>query len=296
MPRGITQEQVNTAADAILQSGERATVERVREQLGTGSPNTITRMLEAWRLDLAERLRAVNATPALPDAVGQAMTQLWQLALECARRQEHQALEAERLALEKARNGWEVKVQEAQQARETAETQAAKDREAVQHASEQIITLQRLIHQLEAQLTGRTQTVQTLQAQIETLHDTGDTLQKQLATLEQRAEAERAAQEAHIRKVEDRAYTQVDQARTDLKAVRADLAQVRKQYEKARSDAASQIKALTQARVHAEGEAHRQRGKAEALAHQLKLNSPSKPSRKKPAKKAKPTKSHDVPR
>lgn len=47
MARGITQDQVNRAADAILGAGENPTVEKVRAELGTGSPNTITRMLDA---------------------------------------------------------------------------------------------------------------------------------------------------------------------------------------------------------------------------------------------------------
>jgi hypothetical protein len=49
MARGITQDQVNEAARSILTTGERPTVERVRIALGTGSPNTVTRMLDAWR-------------------------------------------------------------------------------------------------------------------------------------------------------------------------------------------------------------------------------------------------------
>ena len=55
MPRGITQDQVN-AADAILGTGENPTVEKVRAELGTGSPNTVTRMLDVWRGHLGERL------------------------------------------------------------------------------------------------------------------------------------------------------------------------------------------------------------------------------------------------
>jgi len=34
MPRGITQNQVNAAADAILGTGENPTVEKVRAELG----------------------------------------------------------------------------------------------------------------------------------------------------------------------------------------------------------------------------------------------------------------------
>lgn len=54
MRRGITQEQVNTAADALVAGGEKPTVEKIRVALGTGSPNTITRMLDTWRSGLAE--------------------------------------------------------------------------------------------------------------------------------------------------------------------------------------------------------------------------------------------------
>lgn len=49
MARGITQDQVNRAADAIMAAGENPTVEKVRAELGTGSPNTVTRMLDTWR-------------------------------------------------------------------------------------------------------------------------------------------------------------------------------------------------------------------------------------------------------
>lgn len=48
MARGVTQEQVNDAVEQLLLEGERPTIERVRAVLGTGSPNTLTRMLDHW--------------------------------------------------------------------------------------------------------------------------------------------------------------------------------------------------------------------------------------------------------
>ncbi len=59
MAKGITQDQVDTAADALVTSGERPTVERIRAFLGTGSPNTVTRMLEGWWQSLGRRLTAL---------------------------------------------------------------------------------------------------------------------------------------------------------------------------------------------------------------------------------------------
>lgn len=38
MARGITEQDVHTAADDIVTLGERPTVERIRAHLGTGSP------------------------------------------------------------------------------------------------------------------------------------------------------------------------------------------------------------------------------------------------------------------
>lgn len=70
MPRGITQDQVNQAADAITAAGERPTVERIRAHLGTGSPNTVTRMLDVWRQGLAERLQQASLLPELPGEMG----------------------------------------------------------------------------------------------------------------------------------------------------------------------------------------------------------------------------------
>ena len=57
MPKGITQEQVNAAADTLVAAGDKPTVEKIRQALGTGSPNTVTRMLDVWRSTLAQRLQ-----------------------------------------------------------------------------------------------------------------------------------------------------------------------------------------------------------------------------------------------
>ena len=132
MPRGITQDQVNAAADAILGAGENPTVEKVRAQLGTGSPNTVTRMLDAWRGQLGERLRQLSALPELPTPVGQAMMGLWQLATEHASQatagrfaEEHAALETARSTLATERQDWTARLEAAET--ERARTQAAKD-------------------------------------------------------------------------------------------------------------------------------------------------------------------------
>jgi hypothetical protein len=86
MRTGITQEQVNAAAHTILGAGENATVEKIRASLGTGSPNTVTRMLDASRNRLGERLREMSVLPDVPGSVGRAMVDLWRLAVNHAGR------------------------------------------------------------------------------------------------------------------------------------------------------------------------------------------------------------------
>lgn len=65
MARGITEQDVLEAADALLTRGERPTIERVRQEIGSGSPNTVNRHLDTWWASLANRIRGKNSA-ALP--------------------------------------------------------------------------------------------------------------------------------------------------------------------------------------------------------------------------------------
>ena len=47
--RSASQHEVNAACDAIIARGERPTVERVRVELGGGSPNSLTPQVRAWK-------------------------------------------------------------------------------------------------------------------------------------------------------------------------------------------------------------------------------------------------------
>jgi chromosome segregation ATPase len=68
MPRGITEDDVFAAADALLIRGERPTIERVRQTLGRGSPNTVNRLLDTWWTRLASRMNDRSAE-GLPTSV-----------------------------------------------------------------------------------------------------------------------------------------------------------------------------------------------------------------------------------
>ncbi len=91
--RGITSRDVELAADALLRAGERPTIEKIREKIGRGSPNTINPLLDAWWKRLASRLDAGPAAlHRLPESVAHVAEALWMQALDEGRRRAEQEL------------------------------------------------------------------------------------------------------------------------------------------------------------------------------------------------------------
>jgi chromosome segregation ATPase len=89
MARGITEKDVFTACDALVLAGERPTIERVRQKIGRGSPNTVSPMLDAWFKGLGRRLQDPGAfapAPNVPDPVIQAAQHFWEVAQAESRR------------------------------------------------------------------------------------------------------------------------------------------------------------------------------------------------------------------
>lgn len=240
MRTGITQDQVNQAADAILASGENPTVEKVRAELGTGSPNTVTRMLDTWRSGLAERLQKVLHLPELPPEVGQAMTMLWQLATEHAGQaiagrfaEEQAALETARNTLDAERRDWSTRLDAAEI--ERARAQAAKD--LAEHACATLDAQLQDSHALRADLA---QQRDRLLVQCDQLSVELQGVRAQLAEQQQAAAKERGRQEAYVRNLEDRAHQEVDRLRQEAK-----------QWQQ-RLDAAERIHREAQASFHAD--------------------------------------------
>ncbi|MHA6203510.1 DNA-binding protein [Dyella soli] len=217
MARGITQDQVNRAADAILGAGENPTVEKVRAELGTGSPNTITRMLDSWRGQLGERLRQLGALPDVPDSVGQVMIELWRLAAEQAERalesrfaRERSALEAAQALLAQERESWAARLEAAQT--NVAQAQAARD--LAEHACSTLDGQLQDSHALRADLLHQRDRLQD-QCDLQSVQI--HALRAQLDANQAAIRTERDRLEAHIRTVEDRAHLEVDQARQDVR-------------------------------------------------------------------------------
>ena len=108
--RGVQLEDVLTAADEIVAKGQKPTIERVRQHLGSGSPNTVSPMLDVWFERLPQRLAGLAAPQARPQldgpplAVLQAAERFWDVARREAEQVQVQKGEADRREIELQRD------------------------------------------------------------------------------------------------------------------------------------------------------------------------------------------------
>lgn len=99
MAVGGSENDVFAAADAVLPRGERPTVERVRLELGRGSPARVGGLLDQWWARLAERLNGETRLPALLGEVSQSFVAVWQQTIHLAQTVAEQALSEQRQVL-----------------------------------------------------------------------------------------------------------------------------------------------------------------------------------------------------
>lgn len=278
MAIGVPENDVFQAADAVLARGERPTVERVRAELGRGSPARVGQLLEQWWEELAQRLKGYALLPELPGDVAQAFAETWRLALaqgeaiaQSALMAEKNVLFAEQKTLIQERKVWDIALAEAQ----ASVAEHATQREL---ADRQLIERQTLVDQLAAQITDLTQQRNRLQSQGERNHDELRTLRNELA-----------ASQAHIQGIEDRAHQQVDHARQALKTLQQRLDREAREHGKALTRVTAQRDELRAALQKSEQQAAHQSGQVAALEAAIKQWRRDQPAGSKPAqKKARP--------
>jgi hypothetical protein len=174
--RGVTAADVERAADALFRAGERPTIEKVRAKLGTGSPNTINPLLDAWWKTASARLDAGPAAlHRLPESVAHVAEALWMQALDEGRRRAAQELSRD--------------------ARSAAHTKD--DLEVRSH----VLTLRE--GELESRLKDREGTQATLQAQV-----------RELTVLLRKEQATRDVQNRRISDLENQLLARVQRRRT----------------------------------------------------------------------------------
>jgi len=244
MARGVTQGQVTRAADALLARGERPTIEKVRAELGTGSPNTLLRLLEVWWAELAGRLAAQARAelPGIPDAVQRAMMTLWSEAVvitrqeaETRNKERERALQEREAALQAQFE--HVAAQEA--ARQQALILSQRECEA---ANASLANERRRTDDLQQSLAAALGSLTEAQATVAALRRAGEEAQKAFRADRERAEA---TEQRWLREV-DRAREEAKSAQQDARAARTKLASETKHRLKLEEDLAHQKRIMKQ--------------------------------------------------
>lgn len=215
--RGVQQEEVWAAADALIAAGERPTIERVRLKIGRGSPNTVSPMLEAWFATLAPRLGVAasgsqEAEEGVPKQLRQALDDVWVAAVASARDKADRALAPERDRLAQQDQELEAARQELSQ-REAALSERSV---ALEHALElaksqlrdQAAQLAKAGREMEQARSSLATLVQERDADRHQFDEQLRTLSQERERLEQRA----AANERRLLEEVDRARQEVKQA------------------------------------------------------------------------------------
>ncbi|MFN4361256.1 MAG: DNA-binding protein [Hylemonella sp.] len=253
--RGVQQAEVSAAADALLAQGQRPTVDRVRRQLGRGSPNTVGPMLEAWFVGLAPRLGypssengAVNAPPA---EIRQAMDALWHLARDQARQEARKALEDERDQLQSQRS--QLNEERSLLARDAA---ALVERDnlrnaALDRAQGQVDELALQLRDMQATLQQRESELRNVRVCLARAVEAKDAVQVEHQQAIQALLEERRRQEERFNATERRHLEEVDRSRQEAKSAQRLLtdsegraAAQRKNWEETLQLANGQIQAL----------------------------------------------------
>lgn len=272
MARGITESDVHTAADEIVRAGERPTVERIRAHLGTGSPNTVTRLLETWWQGLGDRLQAQYSrrpVPDAPEAVAALAGEWWGLALEHARAAALEALAADRSALQ-------AEQQALQQERDGFVTAATALRgqvdaaaQAERLASTQATELQRLANRLEGQVEEIAKQRDAALARAVEADTARQATDLRIQKLQDDARIERENLAQHVRAVEDRANAEIDRARQEVKELQTRLAAVTQEHAAAQKSLLLAAEQAKTAAAQANRDAGIERARADALEKQL---------------------------
>jgi len=254
MANGVPETDVFKAADAVLARGERPTVERVRTELGRGSPARVGQLLELWWEQLAQRLKGHALLPELPGEVAQTFAEAWRVALihasataQATLTEQQNALFAEQTSLTQERKLWEIALAEAR-------VDIAEGASKLSQTELQLTAHQSLVDQLTIQITDLRQQRDQLQGQLE----------RKWAELEA-LRTEHAATLAHIRAVEDRAHQQVDQARQEIKTLGQQQERARREHVKRIAEVTTQRDTLQAALRTAEQVAANQAGRVSAL-------------------------------
>lgn len=279
MATGITELDVWRASDALLLEGARPTIERVRQKIGRGSPNTVSPHLESWFRSLGARIQdpgAFSAPAAVPEPVAQAAAHFWESALAAARAEQAEANRQRWAELHEEGERLDALTEQLRLREANLENRERDLQEGLKVATGQLAATEERLRAAEAQLRQRDEALAVEQRQ---LADARNALLAHVADAErargEQAEALAATQERHAAH-ERRWLNELDAERGSVKRLQARLdelqaaqqqqaeqsrqalAQAAERLRGAQADAADQLRAAQAEILAARGEAQAQ--------------------------------------
>lgn len=250
--RGVQMEEVWAAADAVLGLGERPTIERVRQQLGRGSPNTVGPMLDGWYGSLARRLHGpadpaeapAEAEVPLPAPVVRAAKALWGRALQQADEQAAAQWAQSRAALEDEAQALRHAQDEVAREKQRLDDRNAAYAVAMQARDAQIAELVRQTQELQQQLQACQQQLEGMRSEGMQLRQAADAQRRQHEARDVEHRAERARLEERAQSQERRLNAEVDRARQESKRLTQQLEVDGRKAAKALADAMDRSREL----------------------------------------------------
>ncbi|MDP2418595.1 MAG: DNA-binding protein [Hydrogenophaga sp.] len=246
-------EDVWSAADLVLNAGQRPTIERVRAQLGRGSPNTVAPMLDAWFASLGKRLsgadKMTSATPEqeseeMPAPVLRAARTLWGRARSYAAEVEHLAAQKTREALEMKA----VEMQNAQLALEDERRQLSLKTEALaatlEAKNQQITLFVSQLREVQQELSSSRHEVTRLKGLTDQMRGALDTARLRIDDLNEQNRKDRQQIEDRSVAQEHRLLEELDRVRQELKRTKLAATEEKRRSNASHADLTEKIGVL----------------------------------------------------
>lgn len=235
--RGITRDDVWQAADSLLKTGQRPTIERIRLHLGRGSPNTVSPHLDAWFAALGGRIQDPHGfapAPGCPEPVTEAARYLWDAALQVAKASAEAALAQREAALAEARAALEQEREALAQERQVMQARLA-------GAEAAMTELARARDEATERATRAEAAAAALERQVETLRTESATALQAHRTMQQDFATQRAAWDQERETVTQRAAANERRMALELDAARVGAREAQKLLEAERKAALERL-------------------------------------------------------
>ncbi|MET1114191.1 MAG: DNA-binding protein [Comamonas sp.] len=217
--RGVQEADVWAAADALLAQGLRPTIERVRQQIGRGSPNTVSPMLESWFATLGQRLGVSQADKqqgGVPENVLRLAQELWESASQEAMDRAQNALQERESALQSSRLAHEADLEHMEQREKALHQQKQAMDEAMKLARAQAQELSRRLDEMQQLAQDREAQLGSLRAEITAAAKARELERKEHSEEQQSAAQERQRLAEQFAGNERRMLTDLDRARQEV--------------------------------------------------------------------------------